>query len=67
MTVKKMNRSHRMVCAAGLFALAVVITTVLVLAGETNAQSQKKNVFQRSLHSTYSPAMEKRDWICALA
>lgn len=67
MTVKKINRSHRMVYAAGLFALAVVLTTVLVLAGEGNARSEKKNVFQRSLHSTYSTAMEKRDWVCAEA
>jgi len=56
-----------MVYAAGLFALGVVLTTVLVLAGEGNAPSQKKNIFQRSLHSTYSTTMEKRDWVCAEA
>ena len=67
MTVKKINRSHRMVYAAGLFALAVVLATVLMLAGEGNAQSPKKNVFQRNLHGTYSTAMDKRDWVCAEA
>jgi hypothetical protein len=67
MTVKKINRSHRMFYAAGLFVLAVVLTTVLVLAGEGKAQSQKKSVFQRSFHSTYSTAMDKRDWVCAVA
>lgn len=67
MTVKKINRSHRMVYAAGLFVLAVILTTVLVLAGEGNAQSQKKSVFQRSLRSTYSTAMDKRGWVCAVA
>ena len=66
MTVKKINRSHRMVYAAGLFALAVVLTTLL-LAGEGNALSPKKNVFQRSLHSTYSTAMDKRHLVCAEA
>lgn len=65
MTVKKINRSHRMVCVAGMLALAVFPTSVPVQAGEGNAQTQKKNVFQRSVHSTYSATMEKKDWACA--
>ena len=51
----------------GLLALAVALTTVLVLAGESNAQSEKRNVSRQSLHSRYSAAIKKGDRGCAVA
>ena len=61
------NRSRRTACIVVLLTLAVALTTALVLAGERNAASQKKNVFQQDLHSTYSAVLEKGDWGCAAA
>ena len=59
------NRSRRIACIVALLTLAVALTTALLLAGERNAASQKKNVFH--LYGTYSAALEKGYWGCAAA
>jgi hypothetical protein len=61
------SRSYRMAYMVTLLALAVALTTALLLAGERSAPSPKKNVLQQSLHSTYSAVREKGDWGCAAA
>jgi hypothetical protein len=66
-SVRITNRSRRIVYLVALLTLAVALTTALVLAGERNAASQKKNVFQQNLHGTYSAVLEKGDWGCAAA
>ena len=41
MTVNKTNRSHRIAYLVFLLALAVALTTALVLAGERDSVSEK--------------------------
>jgi hypothetical protein len=50
-----------------LLALAVALTTALVLAGERSAESQKKSVLQKNFHSTNVAEFGKGDWGCASA
>jgi hypothetical protein len=63
--VRITNRSRRIAYIVALLTLAVALTTALLLAGERNAASQKKNVFH--LYGTYLAALEKGDWGCAAA
>jgi uncharacterized protein HemX len=63
MTVNKTNRSHRTAYMVVMLALAVALTTALVLAGE----SQKKNVFQQNLHKTFSVELQKGAGRCVAA
>lgn len=67
MTVQKPNRSHRTAYMVVLLALAVALTTALVLAGERNADSQKKNVFRHNFHNTFSVEIYKGAGRCAAA
>lgn len=67
MTVNKTNRSHRTAYMVVMLALAVALTTALVLAGEKNSDSQKKNVFQQNLHKTFSVELQKGAGRCVAA
>jgi hypothetical protein len=67
MTVNKTNRSHRTAYMVVMLALAVALTTALVLAGEGNADSQKENVFQQNLHKTFSVELQKGAGRCVAA
>jgi hypothetical protein len=46
MTVKTINRSHRIVYLVLLLLFAVALTTALVLAGEREAEGSKKTTLQ---------------------
>jgi hypothetical protein len=68
MTVNKTTRSHRTAYMVVLLALAVALTTALVLAGERNASDgQKKNVCAPNLHKTFSSEIYKGAGRCAAA
>jgi hypothetical protein len=67
MTVNKTNRSHRTAYMVVMLALAVALTTALVLAGEHNADSQKEDVFQQILHRTLSVELHKGAGRCVAA
>jgi len=54
MTVKQTNRSHRVAYLIVLLALAVALTTALVLAGEGPASPEKQTATTH--HSMIFPA-----------
>jgi len=49
MMVKGTNRSRRMIYLVVLLVFAVALSTALVLAGERNSQSHKKDAGQENL------------------
>jgi hypothetical protein len=67
MAVKITNRSHRIAYMVVLLALAVALTTALVLAGQRSVTDQQKNVFQQDLHSTCSAVLKNGYSGCAAA
>ena len=67
MTVNITNRSHRTVYMVVILALAVALTTALVLAGERNAEGQKKNVKQQNIHKLYMAETQRGAGRCVAA
>jgi len=49
MTVKTVNRSHRIAFLVMLLMFAVALTTALVLAGERNPEGKKTSTLQTSI------------------
>jgi hypothetical protein len=47
MTVKTINRSHRVIYLVMLLVFAVALTTALVLAGELRPEGSKSSTLQR--------------------
>lgn len=47
MTVKMVNRSHRVIYLVVLLVFAVALTTALVLAGELKPEGSKSSTLQR--------------------
>jgi len=47
MTVKTINRSHRVIYLVVLLVFAVALTTALVLAGELKPEGSKSSALQR--------------------
>lgn len=55
MTVKTMNRSHRVIYLVVLLVFAVALTTALVLAGELKPDGSKASTLQLSTVPTLRP------------
>ncbi len=67
MTVKMTNRSRRLAYLVLLLMVAVALTSALVLAGERNWDSQKKEVSHRGSASTQTTNRSAEFIGCACA
>ena len=57
MTVKMVNRSHRVIYLVVLLVFAVALTTALVLAGELKPEGSKSSTLQRETVPTLRASM----------
>jgi len=67
MTVKTTNRPHRITYLVIVLVFAVTLSTALVLAGERNANREKKNAGCQGIGRAHAAHLYTRSMECAVA